>query len=102
MEKIIVNQWGEITQFDTETNTIISSQDDRYNCSVKYFCRACSNGQVITNDEVIDVNAGDIILTVSVYSEKEEKHKAKVLVISDPTIAYDVEQLINYVNEQYK
>lgn len=102
MEKIIINPWGDLTQFDTETNIVIKNQQSRYSFSIKDFCRVRSNGQVITDDEVIDVKAGDVVLSASVYSKKEEKYKAKVLVISDPTIAYDVEQLINYVNEQSK
>jgi len=53
---------------------------------------------------VIDVKAGDIVIPQSFYSKKEEKYICKVVVISDATASYDLEEIerIKKEHEEYK
>lgn len=84
MEKILVNNYGEAISFNTNTNAVTPKLTN-IDCNIY---RADSDGQVITTDEVIDVKAGEFILTATTWLDN--KSKVKVVVISDPAAIYDL------------
>lgn len=90
MEKILVNNYGGAISFNTDTNAITPKLTN-VDCNIY---RADSDGQVITTNEVIDVKAGEFILTcVRYYDNKDE---VKVVVISDPAAIHDLGEWYQY------
>lgn len=88
--------------YDTQKNSLVNTSE-RYSLD-RRLIRLRTDGQVITQDEVIDVKAGDIVIPQSFYSKKEEKYICKVVVISDATASYDLEEIerIKKEHEEYK
>lgn len=84
MEKILVNNYGEAICFNTNTNAVTPKLTN-IDCNIY---RADSDGQVITTDEVIDVKAGEFILTATTWLDN--KSTVKVVVISDPAAIHDL------------
>lgn len=84
MEKILVNNYGEAISFNTNTNAVTPKLTN-INCNIY---RVDSDGQVITTDEVIDVKAGEFILTATTWLDN--KSTVKVVVISDPAAIHDL------------
>lgn len=87
MEKIIVNSYGDAIALNTETNEI---REKIEGLSYDTIIRAHEDTQVITKDEVVNVNKGEWVITVHRWSEKG--NKAKVIVISDPATIHDLNE----------
>ena len=100
MEKVLINNHGEYMIYDTQKNSLIGTSE-RYSLDRKLI-RLRTDGQVITENEVIDVKAGDIVIPKSFYSKKEEKYICKVVVISDATASYYLEEIERIKREQKK
>lgn len=91
MEKILI-KGGRIVVYDTDTNSI-GYCSPTYAYSNEMYSPQ-KNGQVITQTQVIDVNAGDIIISLRYYSNKEHKEMTEVMVITDKVAAYDLNKAI--------
>lgn len=65
----------------------------RYDCTSRNLYKARVDSQVITEDEVLDIKAGSIVMACPFYSRKEEKQICKVVIVNDPTAAYDIDAL---------
>lgn len=102
MEKVLINKHGDYMIYDTQKNSLAYSSE-KYTCD-RRLIKLRTDGQVITENEVIDVKAGDIVIPQSFYSRKEEKYICKVVVISDATASYDLEEIerIKREHEEYK
>lgn len=102
MEKVLINNHGDYMIYDTQKNSLVNTSE-RYSLD-RRLIRLRTDGQVITQDEVIDVKAGDIVIPQSFYSKKEEKYICKVVIISDATASYDLEEIerIKKEHEEYK
>lgn len=92
MEKILVDKFGEITVFDTDDNTIRDKHISKFERIIQAYARVRKDGQVITPTQVIDVKAGDVVLTASYYDHKEDTSKSSAIVIHDSTAAYDFDE----------
>lgn len=92
MEKILVDKFGDITVYDTDDNAIRDKQVAKYERTIQAYTRVRKDGQVITPTQVIDVKAGDIVLTASYYDPKEETTKSSAIVVRDGTASYDIQE----------
>lgn len=90
MEKILINNYGEAIGFNVDTNAITPKLTN-IDCNIY---RADSDGQVITTDEVIDVKAGEFVLTCTRWDDN--KNIIKVVVISDPAAIHDLGEWYQY------
>lgn len=59
MDKLLIDQYGTKTLYNTETNSIKTTPSD---FDVRWAFFAEQDGQIITETEVVDYNAGDLIL----------------------------------------
>ncbi len=92
MDKLLVNRVGDIMCYDTDNNalkTIPSSID------VRNLFVADKDGQAISYDEVVDYKAGDVIITLSRWTN--DKLNSKVIVITDIVAKDDLTRWYNEV-----
>lgn len=94
MEKILINKRGEAISFNTESNSI-TPMIDNITCNLY---QADKDGQVVTNNEVIDVKKGEFILYCRLW--QEDKFITKAVIISDPTTIYDLNEWHKELNKQ--
>lgn len=94
MEKILINKRGEAVSFNTESNSI-TPMIDNTSCTLY---QADKDGQVITNNEVIDVKKGEFILHCRLW--QENKFITKTVIISDPVTIYDLNEWYEKLNKQ--
>ena len=90
MEKILINNYGEAISFNVDANAITPKLTN-IDCNIY---RADSDGQVITTDEVIDVKAGEFVLTCTRWDDN--KNTIRVVVISDPVAIHDLGEWYQY------
>lgn len=84
MEKILVDNYGDVIAFNTESNSISPKLND-VDCKLHI---ANADGQIISKHEVIDVKKGEIILTT--YTWVDDEPVVKVVVVSDKTAIHDI------------
>lgn len=101
MEKILIKR-DRIVVYDTDTNSMGYCSPAYVYSNEMYSPQ--KNGQVITQDQVINVNAGDIIIPLNYYSNKEHKEMTEVIVITDTVAAYDLNKAIEKMryHREYK
>lgn len=101
MEKILIKR-NRIVVYDTDTNSIGYCSPAYVYSNEMYSPQ--KNGQVITQDQVINVNAGDIIIPLNYYSNKEHKEMTEVIVITDTVATYDLNKAIEKMkyHREYK
>lgn len=99
MEKILVSSYDEFVKFNTDTNSIRPVSDGEYDTYLRSFVVASEDGQVISTDEVIDVKAGDLIFIFRIYDEELHRERQRILVVSDPTVKHDMEQIMQFCEE---
>lgn len=87
MEKIIVGNRGDMLAFNTETNVVREKVNGLYSDSM---IKAEEDAQVITKEEVINVNKGEWIIAFRSWTGKGAK--IKVIVISDPATVHDLDE----------
>lgn len=102
MEKIIISKSGFIV-FDTESNVVRRPIDLYFTNRV---ARVDKGGQVITDDEVIDVEPNSYVTVFSAYDEAGFT-RSKVIVISDPATVHDLDEFYTETrggskSEEYK
>lgn len=94
MEKIIISKSGFIV-FDTETNVVRRPIDLYFTNRV---VRVDKGGQVITDDEIIDVEPNSYVTVFTAYDEAGYA-KDKVIVISDPATVHDLDEFYTETKE---
>ena len=94
MEKILINKRGEAVSFNTESNSI-TPMIDNTSCSLY---QADKDGQVITNNEVIDVKKGEFILHCRLW--QGSRFITKTVIKSDPVTIYDLNEWYEKLNKQ--
>lgn len=94
MEKIIISKSGFIV-FDTETNVVRRPIDLYFTNRV---ARVDKGGQVITDDEIIDVEPNSYVTVFTAYDEAGYA-KDKVIVISDPATVHDLDEFYTETKE---
>ena len=94
MEKIIISKAGFIV-FDTETNVVRRPIDLYFTNRV---ARVDKGGQVITDDEIIDVEPNSYVTVFTAYDEAGYA-KDKVIVISDPATVHDLDEFYTETKE---
>lgn len=101
MEKILI-KGNRIVVYDTDTNSMGYCSPAYVYSNEMYSPQ--KNGQVITQDQVINVNAGDIIIPLNYYSNKEHKEMTEVIVITDTVATYDLNKAIEKMkyHREYK
>ena len=97
MEKIIISKSGYIV-FDTETNVVRRPIDLYFTNRV---ARVDKGGQVITDDEIIDVEPNSYVTVFNAYDEAGYT-KSKVVVISDPATVHDLDEFYTETREGLK
>lgn len=96
MEKILVNKYGDAIRFNEEANAI-SDTAMNIDCTLS---RASKDGQVITDNEVIDIKEGEFTLILREWDGN--KNCVKALVISDPVAIHDLTSWYEEKLKQYK
>lgn len=94
MEKIIISKSGFIV-FDTETNVVRRPIDLYFTNRV---ARVDQGGQVITDDEIIDVEPNSYVTVFTAYDEAGYA-KDKVIIISDPATVHDLDEFYTETKE---
>lgn len=98
MDKLLVNSYGDSTLYNCDENRI-----KELPCSKRVYMDdiylATEPGQVITTTEVVDYNAGDIVILIYYYN-KDDKRVSRALVSSDPFIADDVRMLESEIKDE--
>lgn len=94
MEKVLISKRGEAISFNTESNSI-TPMIDNITCNLY---QADKDGQVVTNNEVIDVKKGEFILYCRLWWV--DKFVTKTVIISDPTTTYDLNEWYKELNKQ--
>ena len=94
MEKIIISKTGFIV-FDTETNVVRRPIDLYFTNRV---ARVDQGGQVITDDEIIDVEPNSYVTVFTAYDEAGYA-KDKVIIISDPATVHDLDEFYTETKE---
>ena len=97
MEKIIISKSGFIV-FDTETNVVRRPIDLYFTNRV---ARVDKGGQVITDDEIIDVEPNSYVTVFNAYDEAGYT-RSKVIVISDPATVHDLDEFYTETREGLK
>lgn len=100
MEKILITKYGNCIVYDTDKNAIARTYDGY--CTERSLIIVRTDGQVITNNKVIDVKAGDMVIPQPFYSKKEEDHICDVVVVHDPVAAYDLNEIEKLKEEHSK
>lgn len=97
MEKIIISKSGFVV-FDTETNVVRRPIDLYFTNRV---VRVNKGGQVITDDEIIDVESNSYVTVFNAYDEAGYT-RSKVVVISDPATVHDLDEFYTETREGLK
>jgi hypothetical protein len=97
MEKIIISKSGFMV-FDTETNVVRRPIDLYFTNRV---ARVDKGGQVITDDEIIDVEPNSYVTVFNAYDEAGYT-RSKVVVISDPATVHDLDEFYTETREGLK
>lgn len=97
MEKIIISKSGFIV-FDTESNVVRRPIDLYFTNRV---ARVDKGGQVITDDEIIDVEPNSYVTVFNAYDEAGYT-RSKVVVISDPATVHDLDEFYTETREGLK
>lgn len=97
MEKIIISKTGFIV-FDTETNVVRRPIDLYFTNRV---ARVDKGGQVITDDEIIDVEPNSYATVFNAYDEAGYT-RSKVVVISDPATVHDLDEFYTETRESVR
>lgn len=95
MDKLLIDQYGNAILYKVDTNSI-KSLSDNLECRTIV---AQQDGQVITEEEVIDYKSGDIVLILSKYDSISSKWTLKPIVCSD---AFAKDDLIRWSKEDNK
>ena len=90
MDKLLIDQYGNAILYKVDTNSI-KNVSDNFECRTMYVAQ--QDGQVITEEEVIDYKLGDIILILSKYDT------IRPIVCSD---AFAKDDLIRWSKEDNK
>ncbi len=90
MEKYILSQYGDITVYNTDGNTVFYP---KYNDCRIYI--ADEDTQIISMDEVTDVKTGDIILVLYKYDSATDSTLQKTIVVTDPMALHDLKEWQN-------
>ena len=64
MDKLLIDQYGNAILYKVDTNSI-KNISDNFECRTIYIAQ--QDGQIITEEEVIDYKLGDIVLILSKY-----------------------------------
>lgn len=96
MDKLLIDQYGNAILYKVDTNSIKNISDD-FECRTMYVAQ--QDGQVITEEEVIDYKSGDIVLILSKYDSISSKWALKPIVCSD---AFAKDDLIRWSKEDNK
>lgn len=96
MDKLLIDQYGNAILYKVDTNSIKNISDD-FECRTMYVAQ--QDGQVITEEEVIDYKSGDIVLILSKYDSISSEWTLKPIVCSD---AFAKDDLIRWSKEDNK
>lgn len=96
MDKLLIDQYGNAILYKVDTNSI-KNVSDNFECRTMYVAQ--QDGQVITEEEVIDYKLGDIVLILSKYDSISNKWTLKPIVCSD---AFAKDDLIRWSKEDNK
>lgn len=96
MDKLLIDQYGNAILYKVDTNSI-KNVSDNFECRTMYVAQ--QDGQVITEEEVIDYKLGDIVLILSKYDSISSKWTLKPIVCSD---AFAKDDLIRWSKEDNK
>ena len=95
MDKLLVNQWNDVICFDQEHNALKNAPND---IDMRSIYLAEKDGQVITQNEVVDYKAGDIILVLSKWYKDHKKQK--IIVVTDVVAKDDITRWRNEINKE--
>ena len=95
MDKLLVNQWNNVICFDQEHNALKNTLND---IDIRSIYLAEKDGQVITQNEVVDYKAGDIILVLSKW--QKDYNKQKIIVVTDVVAKDDITRWWNEINKE--
>lgn len=95
MDKLLVNQWNDVICFDLERNALKNALND---IDIRSIYLAEKDGQVITQNEVVDYKAGDIILVLSKWHK--DQNKQKIVVVTDVVAKDDITRWWNEINKE--
>lgn len=95
MDKLLVNQWNDVVCFDQEHNVLKNTPND---IDIRSIYLAEKDGQVITQNEVVDYEAGDIILVLSKWYK--DNNKQKIIVVTDAVAKDDITRWRNEINKE--
>lgn len=96
MDKLLIDQYGNAILYKVDTNSI-KNISDNFECRTIYIAQ--QDGQIITEEEVIDYKLGDIVLILSKYDTISSKWNLKPIVCSD---AFAKDDLIRWNKEDNK
>lgn len=99
MEKLLVGEYGDLILFNEENNSIIK-KPEYLECRSAFIAQ--NAGQVITSNEVVDYNAGEVVLILRSWDELTKKDKFKVTVCSDLSAKDDLIEWRNSLIKQYE
>ena len=95
MNKLLVNRFGEVMCFDQDQNAL---KQIPYNIEVSTAFVADQDGQAISENEVVDFKAGDVILTLSRW--KNDKNNLKIIVVTDIVAKDDITRWYNEIMKE--
>lgn len=96
MDKLLIDLYGNAILYKADTNSI-KNVSDNFECRTVYVAQ--QDGQVITEEEVIDYKLGDIVLILSKYDTISSKWTLKPIVCSD---AFAKDDLIRWSKKDNK
>lgn len=99
MEKLLVGEYGDLILFDEENNSIVKKPES-LECRSAFIAQ--NAGQVITSDEVVDYNAGEVVLILRAWHESTKKDKYKIVICSDLSAKDDLIEWRNSLIKQYE
>lgn len=85
MDKLLIDQYGTKTLYNTETNSIKTTPSD-FDVRSAFFAE--QDGQIITETEVVDYNAGDLILYFVYWNGVD--YDTKVVICTDIVAKDDI------------
>lgn len=88
MEKLLVNEYGDCILYNIELNSIKSTPGDAVD--VRNIFMAENDGQIVTENEVIDYKKGDLLLMVNRWNKDQSKYIVKAIVVTDIMARDDV------------
>lgn len=94
MDKLLINKYGETILFNEETNVIIAQPEcvEVRNC---FFAKTA--GQAISDTEVVDYNAGDLVIVLNHWGDNKNN---KVIVITDVVAKDDISRWLDEIKKQ--